>query len=161
MQFVRYKYGGIILIMLGMLVMACNPKLARIHVGQSRKQVQSYANWMVKMHSNAHAGLIAAAGGDTLLLKGYHANLPLEMLWLFKNNKCVYQEYKIQCSRCARQFENDLIQNKSYQFQTADSINYTSTLHPDVVLRKGFYPRDSMNCAYISVRKITHKQSPQ
>lgn len=161
MQFVQYKYVGVILIFLGLLVMGCNPKLARIHVGQSRKQVRSYANWMVKMHSNAHAGLIAAAGGDTLLLKGYHANLPIEMLWLFDHDLCVYQEYKITCSPCAQQFENDLIGNKSYQFQTADNINYTSTRYPDVLLRKGNYARDSMNCAFISVRKLAHKPSPQ
>lgn len=157
MQFVRYKYGGIILIMLGLLVMGCNPKLARIHVGQSRKQVQSYANWMVDMHRNAQAGMIVGVGGDTLILKGYHANLPFEMLWLFKNDKCVYQEYYIHCSQCAGQFEQDLLQNRQYQFQTKDSVNYYSSRYADVILRKSVQARDSMNCYIISVRKLDPK----
>ena len=148
---------SIFLFFLIVMLTSCNEKLAQIHIGSSRKKVQSYTRMIMNMHRSTHAGLITAAGGDTIMFKGYHANLPMEMLWLFKNDKCVYQEYNIHCSKCAKQFEADLINTKDYQFQTKDSINFTSTRYPDVLLRKGSRVLDSMTCAFITVRQLSRK----
>jgi hypothetical protein len=91
---------------------------------------------------------------DTLLVKFPLESNPMDVMYLFKNDTCFYQQINLYCSPCAEVMLHRIIRDKRYKFEEIDGINYISRKQPNIVLRLGGNIKDENICTDIRVIRL-------
>lgn len=92
---------------------------------------------------------------DTIIFSAISPIQHFEMIYLFKNDTCRYQEMILYCGPCTDKMMGDIVKDRDYEFKAVDKVNYISGINPKIILRltEGV-DKDSIRCNSISVRKI-------
>ena len=89
--------------------------------------------------------------GEALIFISDIIDSPMELIFLFKNDTCYYQECIVYCSPCADKFTADILKDKNYKFRHIDGASYVSFVNPKIVMRIGTNKKDTTSCNVIKI----------
>lgn len=134
---------------------ACSPRIAPIYVDDSWREVHENISKIEKDFKSKNLKVHTHYQKDTILLLSYQQSLPVEMLYLFKQDSCYYQEINLFCGPCSDKLMNTILKDKNYKFKAVDKENYISQKFPDIIMRLNTVAgKDDLVCNSISIRKI-------
>lgn len=134
---------------------ACSPRIAPIYVDDSWREVHENISKIEKDFKSKNLKVHTHYQKDTILLLSYQQSLPVEMLYLFKQDSCYYQEINLFCGPCSDKLMNTILKDKYYKFKAVDKVNYISQKFPDIIMRLNTVAgKDDLVCNSISIRKI-------
>ena len=145
-----------VLVILALLSMsACSTKSAPVFVGYHHKKVEDYFSIAKKNPNNDKFRVDSRFSKDTILFSTQSPIQHVELLYLFKNDTCNYQEIKLYCGPCTDKMIAKILKDKDYQFKAIDMVNYISRVNPKIIMRMNTgVDKDSLMCNSIYVRKI-------
>lgn len=148
----KYLIGSLFL-----LIISCSPRYESLAmIGKDKKSIKSV--FMNDDLQTPNEGVEVFQSSDTLLIMSTMNELPYEALYLFENNVCYFQKLNIYCSPCADKAVAQIMEDKNYQFQPLDPINFISKIDSNVVMRLKEKLNDKGNCNEITIHKIGNKK---
>ncbi|MBK8850527.1 MAG: hypothetical protein IPN73_10265 [Saprospiraceae bacterium] len=143
------------------LLSSCRSNIVPVFIDAHRYEVNDFLNLKAGIYKKKKGKTKITTSKDTIVFYGSHDEMPLEILYLFKNDTCFYQEMNIYCSPCADFALNQLLNDKTYKFQALGKKNYVSTKDKNIVMRLTESDHASPNfedsktsCHSISIRRI-------
>ena len=134
---------------------ACSIRNAPIYVDDSWGEVNKNISKIEKEFKSKNLKVHSQYQKDTILFLSYHQSLPVEMLYLFKQDTCYYQEINLFCGPCSDKLINTILKDKYYSFKAIDKVNYVSEKFPAIIMRLNTVAgKDDLVCNTISIRKI-------
>lgn len=79
---------------------------------------------------------------------------PMEVMYSFKGDTCIFQHMNLYCSPCAERAVNNILSDKRYRFKEIDGVNYISKNQKGVVLRLGSSLKDDTVCSEIKIIRL-------
>lgn len=145
-----------VLVILALLSLsACSTKSAPVFVGYRYTKVKDYFTFTKKNPNNDKFRVDSWFSKDTILFSIQSPIQHVELVYLFKNDTCNYQEIKLYCGPCTDKMMAKILKDKDYKFKAIDMVNYISQVNPKIILRMNTsIDKDSLMCNSISVRKI-------
>ncbi len=89
--------------------------------------------------------------GDTL---GYSAQieaLPINAIFIFKDDINIYQELDVYCSPCADEMISFVLKDTRYNFKASDEVNYISTTEVNAIMRLREPEENDQSCHQMRV----------
>lgn len=152
---IKYKVAVVLIVNYLFLFSSCsvNNKIRSLSViGKGYHEVKEYmslSNNVIKKVSNN-----IDLDNDTLIVVSTMNNFPLEAVFLFENDECYYEEINIYCSKCADHAVNTIVNDKNYDFEAVDAVNYISKKDKSIVLRLKEKLTADGNCNEITIVKV-------
>lgn len=98
------------------LLSSCRSNIVPVFIDAHRYEVNDFLNLKAGIYKKKKENQNNHLKGHHCFY-GSHDEMPLEILYLFKNDTCFYQEMNIYCSPCADFALNQLLNDKTYKFQ--------------------------------------------
>lgn len=134
---------------------SCSIHYAPVYVDDSWTEVSENILRIEKEFKSQNLKVYTNYQKDTIWFLSYQQSLPVEMLYLFKQDTCHYQEINLYCGPCADKLMTTILKDKYYKFKAVDKVNYISEKYPDIIMRLNTVAgKDDKVCNSLSIRKI-------
>lgn len=121
-------------------------------VGHSKEKVYEFYTYGESMTPIPDIDLIISGDSLFVISKDYYRFY--EILYLFDNGICHYQQMNVYCSPCAEQIIDEMLKDRFYDFEAIDEINYRSQKNPRIIMRLRDQVQDTVSCSSISIHRI-------
>lgn len=142
------------LLLITLIILSCSPvrynSLAL--VGKSYTDVHRIFSYDDTLRNDSIIKMYRKS--DSLVVLSFIKNTPYEAIFLFENDTCYYERLKIYCSPCADHVVEEILEDKDYNFEVIDPVNYISTKQTNVVMRLKEAIDENGNCNEISIYKL-------
>lgn len=123
-------------------------------VNESREGIEAIWSSMENPENRWHPYFKKADYNDTLLIILEGDIQPMEIMYVFKNDTCFYQQMNLYCSPCAERVVKKILKDRRYRFKEVDGVNYISKTQKGVILRQGSSLKDDRMCSDIKIIRL-------
>ncbi len=90
---------------------------------------------------------------DTLIILHQNEYRPLDIMCIFQDDICIYQEINVYCAPCADVMIDEILSDSNYKFEQLDAVNWKAK-NKEIILRVKDQSDTTKSCTKIIAHKI-------